>query len=369
MQNGSTIGHDGSWEEMLKFFRTLGGVCENIVLGHGPRGRGLFPKDPTQPVLLRIPRALLFNLDDVEFVDGRIRLKPTANAMEAQRVFFERYEEALSWGGGGSAESADFIANLDGLPPEVRTILIEDFELRELFEGDPAARAQTRFLDSRVIRNQENLNFIMPLIELANHGSTGLNYEFDEGLQIRGKCNGEVLASYGVKDPFAIFRSFGFASPEPGAFSLPVNVNPRPPEILVQLDPSRTVKRGDTWFPQMERRNGRIELSFLIIGHARYPHLSRGIFRTLMREAGASDPDDLFDRILSFNWGKFLNLLAALEPYEGEMITTLRKVARYQLEAMSHCIGSREPEMPDAPAGPAPGQTHPAAQNWQISIQ
>jgi hypothetical protein len=368
MPNDMTQAADGSWEEMLRFFRMLGGVCENIVLGHGPLGRGLFAKDPSLPVLLRVPRTLLFDVDEIEFVGDRMRLKPTANAMEAQRIFFERYQDAFSWGGGGSAESAEFIASLDGLPPDLRNLLIDEFQFGDLFEGDAAARAQKRFIDSRMIQGQDKTRLIMPLIELANHGSAGLNYEFGKDLQIAGMCNGEVLASYGAKDPYSMFRTFGFASPEPGAFSLPVNVAPRPPEILVQLDTSRAVKRGNTFFPQMERRDGRIELSFLMIGHARYPRLSRGVFRTLMREAGATDPDDLFDRILAFNWRKFLNLLAVLEPYEGEMITTLRKMARYQLEAMSYCIGSREPESQTPVHAPA-GTPAPAEDMWQISIQ
>ena len=91
-----------------------------------------------------------------------------------------------------------------------------------------------------------------------------------------------------------------------------------------------------------------------------------------MREAGATDPDDLFDRILSFNWQKFLNLLAVLEPHEGDMVSTLARTARYQLEAMSHCIGSRELEV-DAQLA-ADGDSSAAAavagnELWQISIQ
>jgi hypothetical protein len=39
---------------------------------------------------------------------------------------------------------------------------------------------------------------------------------------------------------------------------------------------------------------------------------------------------------------RFLRLLEALEPYEGGMIATLRKTARYQLEATSYHIGTGE---------------------------
>jgi hypothetical protein len=54
------------------------------------------------------------------------------------------------------------------------------------------------------------------------------------------------------------------------------------------------------------------------------------------------NPDEVFDFILRFNALKFLELLELLEPHDGELVVTLRRVARYQLEAMAHCIGSRE---------------------------
>jgi hypothetical protein len=343
-----------TWDEMLNFFRALGGVCENIV--PGPLGRGLFAKDPEQPVLLKVPPVLLFNVDDIEFVDGSLRLKPIADVMDAHRAFFDRYQNAFSWGGGGFVESAGFVIALDGLAPDVRNLLTADFGMGALFIGDPVERAQKLFLGFRAVQNGDRV-FLPPLIELARHSAAGLTLELAHGLQIQGHCDGEVLISHGVYDSISKFRPFGSEGREPGAFSLPVNVAGGVPEVTIGRDFGRSVKRGKDWVPIVERGEGSIELSYLMIGHSKFPRLSRGIFRTLTREAGVNDPDDIFDRILNFNWNKFLNLLAVLEPFEGEMITTLRKMARYQLDAMSHCIGSRDIE------------SRPAAQVWEISIE
>jgi hypothetical protein len=85
-----------------------------------------------------------------------------------------------------------------------------------------------------------------------------------------------------------------------------------------------------------------LTLSYLTIGSSRNPRLSRGIFRTLMREAGIENPDEGFDEVLCYNRRGFLGLLAALEPHEAPMITNLRRMARYQLAAMTHCVGARE---------------------------
>jgi hypothetical protein len=61
-----------------------------------------------------------------------------------------------------------------------------------------------------------------------------------------------------------------------------------------------------------------------------------------MRDAGQKDPERVFDRILLENRLKFLKLLEVLEEHDGGLIRVLRRVARYQLEAMSWCVGSRE---------------------------
>jgi len=343
-----------TWDEMLNFFRALGGVCENIV--PGPLGRGLFAKDPEQPVLLKVPPVLLFNVDDIEFVDGCLRLKPLANVMDAHRTFFDRYQNAFSWGGGGFVECAGFVVALDGLAPDVRNLLAANFGMGALFEGDPVERAQKLFLGFRTIQNGDR-TFLAPLIELARQSATGLPLDFAHGLQIEGSRNGEVLVSHGVYDSLSKFRPFGSEGREPGAFSLPVKVAAGVPEVTIGRDFARSMKRGTDWVPVLERGEGSIELSYLMIGHAKIPRLSRGIFRTLAREGGVSDPDDIFDRILNFNWNRFLQLLAVLEPHEGEMITVLRKMARYQLEAMAHCIGSRDVE------------SSPPAQVWEISFE
>lgn len=356
MANRSAGAFSETWSDMLKFFRALGGVAENIM--PSPASRGLFPENPARPVALHVPRELFADVNNVEFEGGRIRLKTSADAMEVQREFFARYHDTLSWARVGRTECARLISALDSLPDDVRAVVGADFECEDLLEGDVDARAQRQFLTSRCVRSGDS-EYLVPILDLANHDSAGLACHIGPHLDLRGEAREEIRVPFGAHDSFSAFRTFGIASPEPGAFSLPARVTARNPEILVQRDTKRLVKRENDWVPQLNSEDGRIELSCLMIGHRRFPRLSRGIFRTLLGEAGYDDPDDAFDRILTFNWTQYLKLLETLEPYQGEMITTLRKMARYQLEAMSRCIGSRELEAPDRPTG----------QVWEISIQ
>src|SRR5579862_3425940 len=178
---------------MLGELKALGGIAENIVLRHGSSGDGLFPRDPAKPILIRLPNNLLFPVEDIEFVDDRILIKKDALIAPAERNFFERYQRSFSWGWTGQRQSAELIAMFDMLPSEAHTILITDFGMRDLLEGNPVERAQRRFLKGSMLR-WNNKHVLVPLVELANHGEDGFPCSLDEAdnLQIEGDAGDEI---------------------------------------------------------------------------------------------------------------------------------------------------------------------------------
>ena len=334
-----------SWDEMLRMFRMLGGTAENIVLKDGAPGRGLMALNSSEPVHVQIPANLLFRVQDIVFEDDRPRLKRSADVGNAERLFFEAYQDGFSWGGGGGLRSMAFVRALDCLPTGVRSLLIDEFGLADLLVGDPVERAQKQFLCGRSVVLEET-EFLTPVIELANHGSTGLPCYIEHGFKIQGAVEGEILVNRGVYDPFSLFRRFGAVGSEPGAFSQPTELQLADRRLIIFQDTSAPVKRGNIWRPDLRIEGGTIVLPFLMIGHRAMPKQSRTIFRALAADAQIDKADEAFDAILQFNWSMFLRLLTALEPHDGEMVQTLRKVARFQLEAISHCIGSIEFEAP-----------------------
>jgi hypothetical protein len=319
------------------------------VLETGPLGRGLFAKNPERPIRLHLPPSLLFPADDIEFVSGAMRIKESAAIENRGRLFFEEYQRDFSWGRVGETESAAFIDAMDQLPSEASSLLRTEFGMKELFQGDRSTRIRNRFIKSRII-SWNDKRVVMPVIELANHAPDGLAYEFRDGLQVQGRCRagGEILVSYGSMDTLRLFAAFGFASPAAAAVSLPLTQKVGDKSLTIQLDAQKSAKRGAVMVPMMTSDGRHIVLSYLMIGNVGAPRLCRGIFRTLMKEAGIpeADADEAFDRILHFNRMKFFRFLAALEMCEGPLIVTLRQVARYTLEAMSHCMGSRQLDGP-----------------------
>lgn len=326
---------------MLAAFRKLGGVIENVRLGMGPRGRGLFAIDNTQPVLLTLPDNLLFPADDVEFADGRIRLKNTASAGPREREFFENYESSFSWGAGGREQCMAFVADIDALPPEVRALLLSDFGIAKRFEGEVEERARRQFLGSRQV-GWKGAAAIMPLIELANNSDEGLEYQIGDDLKVEGMVADEVFASYGANDAFNLFFNYGYAGRTIGAFSISMKTNIGANQLVIGSDTERSTTRGNYRVPEIVREGSKIVFSHLMIGHASYPAAPRGIFRTLAREFFGENTDEIFDTIRHFNRSRFLQLQAALEPYDGPLIAELGRMARYQLEAISWSIGSAD---------------------------
>jgi hypothetical protein len=92
----------------------------------------------------------------------------------------------------------------------------------------------------------------------------------------------------------------------------------------------------------MRAESGKVNLSYLIVGNAKFPRLPRAIFYDLMREARVGRAEDVFDQILFVNRTKFLALLDSLETHRGELVSRLRSMAHFQLAALAECAGARK---------------------------
>lgn len=327
------------WEDILAAFRSLGGVADNIRMGQAKPRPGLFPANTDQPFRLFIPGNLMFRTEDISFAGGRIRIRESAAVARAEREFFEKYANALSWGGGGRQELAIIVAAFDELPSDVRALLAADFGMAAWLEGEPATRIQLQFLESRAY-GVEGEDVLIPILELARHNCRGFEWSAAGGVEIAGDASGEIFVSYGLHDPFSMFQRFAIASPEPVAFSLPLTVEVGAITLAVGRS-FEVVRRGNAMLPRLADSGGGLEVSFLTLGHSDYPRLPKSVFRALMQPLGVEHVDEEFDRILHANWMKFLELLGVIETYEGDLIVSLRNMAQYQLDAMSFCVGAR----------------------------
>jgi hypothetical protein len=333
------------WDEMLEAFRALGGVADNVKMGRGPYGRGLFPIDQDQPARIEVPTNLLIKMDDVEFVDGQLKIKAGAAVGEGEKVFFERFERDYSWGDGGRAECEAFLAEVDALPAPVREYLISELSFQNflniLDKEEGVKRAGARFLSTRVIRWDGHM-VLMPVLELVNHHTDAAAFGMKGGISVGGVFPGEMLVKYTLIDPFGAYLGWGFPTPETIAFSLPMRLTLPNHTLAVGRDLTQKATKGRFRVPTLTVEGKKATLSHLMIGAKKFPKLSKGFFYDVIKDLGVKDREALFDSVMHHNRSKYLGLLEVLDDHEGVLIGHLRRMARYQLEAMSYCIGSRD---------------------------
>ncbi len=329
-----------AWDDLLEEFRALGGTAQNVRLGEGALGRGLFAVDAGVPVRLAVPENLLWDAESVEFEGAALRLAPDAGVGARERKFIEDYHAHLSWGGGGRAEIVRVLEQAQELPKDLRRELLVEHRCGRWFEDFSERLVEQQFIASRRIA-WRGRNVMMPILDLANHGS-GATFEAGDGLRIETTTPGEVLVRYSDTDSYGVFLSWGFAGEQAQALSIELEGDAGSVPLAIARDFGATKADKRPWIPDLEAGGGQARLDFLMLGNRFYPRLPRGIFRRVMRDAGMDGIDESFDMIQHANRTHFLRLLGAVETLDGAMAHTLRLMARRQLEALSFCIGARD---------------------------
>ena len=322
---------------MLDEFRALGGVANNVGLGYGPFGRGLFPIDPSKPVTIRIPDNLLVQIEHVVFENLVFRVSPASGLDARARGFIERYEQDFSWGT-TCIETERFLAMMNALPEALREMLTTQLGLGNFFEPPSPQLTASMFFASRAITASGGRRVIMPIIELANHGP-GTRYDTRWGVSLHGQFDGEVLVRYTVPaDPYDLFTYWMFAPQEPMAFSVKMKLTVGGKEIWIDREFN---EEQAPWVPKVSVEGNRISLSYLLLGHRQFPRLPRGSFQRAMSDAGVEKPGEIFEIIQHVNRERFLDLLDALEPLDVPEVQPLRTLVRNQLRALSCYYGLR----------------------------
>ncbi|HVU21208.1 MAG TPA: hypothetical protein VHE09_10785 [Rhizomicrobium sp.] len=329
--------NDRAWDEMLAEFRALGGTAQNIRLGEGALGRGLFPVDPALPIRIHIPESLLLDISDVRFNGGVFGIAADSVFGTREKAFLESYENTFSWGGGGRREMERVFEQGQALPKDIRQVLKAEFHCGDWFDDVTDKFVEQRFIATRCI-HYGGRRVVMPIIELANHGY-GPTYATHQGVSIQGTFPGEVLVRYATFDPHGTFATWGFACEESQAFSIALGGKIGKSVVHVHRELGALSPANTYWSPILAKESGIAKLPFLMLGNRQHPRLCRTVFYQIMRDAGYSGVEEAFDTIAHANRMHFAKLLATIEDLDGSMTKTLRRVARFQLQALSYCYG------------------------------
>lgn len=325
--------NDHAWNELLDEFRVLGGIADNVRLGFGRLGRGLFPIDPMKPVAIQVPSSLLIKSCDMSFSGGKFQVAPGLTIGARERAWLDRYHETISWGGGGRHEIEQMFAMAHELPAELRHRLLTKFRCGTWFGDATDEAVRQHFLKARQIASTDSV-VIMPIIECTNHGP-GATFNANDGLSLSGQFAEEVLVKYSDLDAFGFFKTWGFAYPCPAALSIALKGQIESRSLWIARRQFSDGQHRSMWIPDLLDEDGHQTLTYLLLGHEEYPRLAKGVFYRLMREAGYSDVESCFSQIHQANRAHFQGLLEAVRGLSQPIAQTLTAMAEYQLRAMT----------------------------------
>jgi hypothetical protein len=333
-----------TWEELLDEFRALGGIAENARLDVGPLGRGIFPIDPSKPVVLHCPYALQVRLMHLEMRDGKMQAKPEFYGAR-ERAFFEAYEEQFGWSAGGSEESWQQQLAWSELPAEIVNAMqtmgmLDGIEQR--FAPPNVESCKLDYLHARLFQ-RDGGNYVVPIIDLVNHSSYVPTYVYENGIGVAGTFSDEVLVRYNAADAWTLAQRYGFTTMSPIAYSIGINVAiAGGKRLTVARNINELVVENGVQYPKITVDADGVTLAHLALGFSMAKDLPRAIFRKIMApRLNAPQADHIFDGIQEFNRNEFITLLRKLRKYDGPLVHTLEEAVINQLETLNACVGAR----------------------------
>jgi len=335
------MGSAADWHAFLDEFRTFGGRAENVMQRKGAFGMGLFPIDPSKPVDLFVPDALLVPIENLELQDETLVIKDDSNFPDGYGDWFRRYQINYSWGAEGRQNVLELEEGLKDLPDTVQQILkgvalynADNRFPREDVEGE----LMRRFIQTRCI-NRKGERVIMPIIDLLNHAPAAKAYDMSgDGIAVAGIHDGEVLVKYSVSDPIRRLIGYGFNAPEPLGFSLSFRFQHRDQVVLVQGGGGRQpLKPCD-----IEIKNDRVVIKQPLLASSTSPKMPRTLLIMACRNLEGIEANELFEQIHLRNTQCLVNILRELQNVEGDVAQRLRTGCLDQLAALSHHFGQRD---------------------------
>lgn len=332
-----------TWESLLQEFRDLGGVAENLRLGEGRFGRGLFAIDPGKRTILHASENLLVPVDALELKDGQLTVRSDSSLGRREREFFNAYQKHFGWGSGLAEEVRQSQEQWAALPTKIADFLKSMGGIQHPDQRFLPATADVcleRFCASRRFKYGGRPH-LAPLVDLTNHACTEDVFVIENGIGFNGTFADEVLIRYNEHDTWALAMNYDFAPASKIAKSLGMSVTFYGQRLSIERDDASEVMEG-VQFPQHQTNGEMLLLSHLVLGDAAAMDLPRAIFRRLMSSRlGIPQADEVFDTIAYFNRQKFIELLQVLAAHDGPLIELLRDAALQQLAGLSACVGAR----------------------------
>ena len=274
------------WEETLHKFTKFGGLAENVKLGTGKFGRGIFAIDQKKLVKLQVPKQLLVPVDWLELDDfGRPILTSECDWDIEKKEFYLEYLHNYGLNDELIKELMGKQLALFNIPIQIKEMLL-NYGVDKDFCCEPSFKAAlATFKHSRRINIKDKL-YLMPVVELVNH-SASAKYGFTHlpYVGMAGKFKDEILVNYSVNyDALDFYRVYGFSEIRPYSFSGSSRLNIGSVTLNIARSWNIYQEVGKVRAPKLQFNGQVIDLSFLLLANTKHKSSPKIIFNQLMQQ-------------------------------------------------------------------------------------
>lgn len=339
------VGEFDFWSELAERFRSLGGKLENVVLGRGDRGRGMFRLDSSKDARIFCPSELLVPKEALFFdpEEDRIALRQDCRISSEIRSFIESYYRNYSYGGGGHQEAIELTHGWSGLPEDAKAILRENLKAAIPCASELNQEYYLRqFIGSRAVGFMGK-SVLAPVWEFVNHDC----YSEGFGSSVRGlecfsswQSDHELVFRYqGYVSSLRMLVQYGFPSEEVFCFSFP---------FTLKLAGSATTIRcagNQAYDPSENKHNLRPEGSALQVMALPIACLSRPlalsyVSKVLDRVGSKRPPATVLTQIQEFNLHERRLLLDSLGECSSDTAKNLCRALHHEIRMIEACAYS-----------------------------
>ena len=239
------------WEYIIRSFRQLGGIAENVELREGQFGRGVFTSNSERKSTIMTPKNVLIKRKNAELNEGKITIKPDPSTSKEAREFAEYYYNQLSWGKGGNSDSQSFLKQITSLSTPIKNALARHrfIDKRLLNYKDNMETLLERFIDERAFQFKGE-SVLVPMLELVNHSNYSPPFRVTQnGLETPpgNTKSPELLHKYsGKNSPMSLWRSYGFTAVSIVAYSIPFEIKINQSSILFRCFGQQEAAKDET---------------------------------------------------------------------------------------------------------------------------
>ena len=322
-------------EEIVREYQALGGVAQNIEVGRGQYGYGIFPKIVCKDTRIVTPKQLLISTSHLTLDrDNQIKVRDGSGVDGEVIAFFESYQQFLGWGNGVLTELTEYHLELRRLPKIIKEYML----ILGWSAGDFDKKGPMDFLAEYCISRQiriDNDSKMMPVLDLINHSPSGKAYTIHNGVSLEGNFSGEVLARYhSGSDAFHFYKNYRIVSQSDIVLSCHAKINLAAADSLkISRSDSLVTKVGEHVLAVTERKGSELQFAFVQLSQKKGIAPAKQIFVNQLQSLNISEPVAvrIFDGLISHNRRILTNLLDQCRSCNNTIAKHLEGIASAQL--------------------------------------